>query len=400
MKILMITNNYIDRTRGGVELHVYNLAQALAKQGHEVQIARTSPGPGIYDDGGDLPLHTVLGHRREVKRGASGRLQKIRIVRFAANFAIRIETAIRAGRILRSDPEFLKSFDVVHHHDFITSAIISRIIKPLDVTQVWTNHLGEFLILRRVPLLGGAITRALTGSFVHGIGPSAELSDQATVSCPIKYIPNGVDTDAFVPLTDEHQKALRAKLGWDHGHLVAIVPRRWAPTKGVVFAAQAMSSPNWPTNCRVVFAGAGESDFPEYSTEIRRALDKTPISYEIVDSLSMSEMAEALQGADLCIIPSLMEATSLSALESMAAGLPVIGTRVGGLPQIIDEGVNGFLVPPMDADSIASAVAAISGLDSRERHLLGATSRARIAATYSWMEIARQTSQIYNKVTA
>lgn len=400
MKILLISNSYIDRTRGGVEMHVYNLAHALVKDGHEVQVARTSPGPSVHEFGDAVPLLRILGDHQESQRGVSTRLQKLRILRFAGNFVGRITTAVRAGRILRSDPGFLQSFDVIHHHDFVTSVIISRIIKPFVPNQIWTNHLGEFLIIRRVPLIGRLLTRFMTRSFARGIGPSAELSDPSTVSCPIEYISNGVDTELFAPLGVEDRNVARKALGWDADRTIAIVPRRWAPTKGVIFAAQAMSSPLWPAHCDVVFAGAGESDFPEYSAEIRKVLDVSPVSYQIIDSLSMEEMALAIQGSDFCVIPSLMEATSLSALEAMSAGLPVIGTRVGGLPEIIEDGVNGHLVPPMDPDAIAVSCAAVSRLTPTERHTLGQASRDRISDVYSWRAISLKTISVYTKATA
>lgn len=395
----MITNNYVDRTRGGVEMHVFNLARALTRQGHLVEVARTSPGPSIFEHGETIPLATILGDRPENQRGISRRLQKISLLRFGANFIGRIFTAIKAGKILRSDPEYLKSFDIIHHHDFVASVLISRMIAPLGLTQVWTNHLGEFLMLRRIPVFGSRLTKTLTRSFARGIGPSAELSDQLTVACPIEYISNGVDTELFAPLEVEEQSVLREKLGWRKDRLIAVVPRRWAPTKGVIFAAAAMSSPLWPENCDVVFAGAGESDFPEYSTQIREALAVTSVPYTIMDSLSMVEMAEAVQGADFCIIPSLMEATSLSALEAMAAGLPVIGTCVGGLPEIIEEGVNGHLVPAEDSDAIAASVARICSLKTDQRRDFGRAARERIASFYSWNEISRKTLEVYEKAS-
>lgn len=400
MKILMLSNNYVDRTRGGVEMHVYNLAHSLVRGGHAVEVVRTSPGPSVYEAGAIVPMRAVLGEHRESVRGVGRRLQKLPILRFAGNFFGRVRTAWRAALILRAEPDFLKSFDLIHHHDFITSVIISRIIKSSGVTQVWTNHLGEFLMISRAPLIGRWLTRLMTRNFSQGVGPSVELSNPSTVTCPIDYIPNGVDTELFVPLSDVERAAARKRLGWDVDRLVAIVPRRWAPTKGVLYAAEAMSSPYWPSGCDVVFAGAGESDFPEYSARIRTTLESSSVSYEILDSLSMEMMAKAVQAADFCIIPSLMEATSLSALEAMSAGLPVVGTRVGGLPEIIEEGVNGYLVSPMEPDAIAAGAALVCSLTPEERNRVGQASRARVSTDYSWDVISTKTLAVYQKALA
>lgn len=400
MKILMLSNNYIDRTRGGVEMHVYNLAHSLFRAGHEVHVVRTSAGPSVYEVSQEVPLRAVLAGHRESDRGLSRSLQKLPLVRYASNFYGRIRTAWKAGSALRVDPEFLKSFDLIHHHDFITSVIISRLLKRAGITQVWTNHLGEFLMISRIPVFGHLLTRIMTRSFSGGVGPSAELSNPHTVACPIEYIPNGVNTELFAPLDHDARVAARKRLGWEIDRYVAIIPRRWAPTKGVLFAAEAMSSPRWPDGCDVIFAGAGESDFPEYSAKIRAALASTRVSYEIYDSLSMEKMASAIQAADFCIIPSVMEATSLSALEAMSAGLPVLGTRVGGLPEIIEEGVNGYLVPPMEPDAIAAGAAIVCDLTPDERQSVGRSSRERVSAEYSWDAICQRTLNVYQKALA
>lgn len=396
----MLSNNYVDRTRGGVELHVYNLAHSLVHSGHTVQVIRTSPGESVYEVGDEVPLRAILGDRQRSDRAMSHRLQQAPLVRFAGNFLGRIKTAWRAGSILRSDPQFLKSFDLIHHHDFVTSVIISSLLKPAGVTQVWTNHLGEFLMISRLPIIGCILTRLMTRNFSAGIGPSAELSNSRTVACPIEYIPNGVNTRLFAPLERQEKAKARERLGWHPERMIAIVPRRWAPTKGVVFAAEAMSSPQWPADCSVVFAGAGESDFPEYSAKIRSALVATTVPYKIYDSLSMEQMASALQAADLCIIPSLLEATSLSALEAMSSGLPVIASRVGGLPEIIEEGVNGHLVPPMQPDAIAVGAASITRLTPDQLAEVGRASRNLASATYSWDVISSKTVNVYQKAVA
>lgn len=396
----MLSNNYVDRSRGGVEMHVYNLARSLTRAGHRVQVIRTSPGESVYAIDDTVPFYAILRDRPGSDRALGSVFHRISMFRFAGNFLGRILTAWRAGSALRSDPHFLQSFDLIHHHDFITSVIISRMLKTTGITQVWTNHLGEFLMISRIPLVGPALTRLMTRNFSAGVGPSAELSDSNTVACPIEYIPNGVDTRLFTPLERQAKLDARKRLGWHAERMIAIVPRRWAPTKGVVFAAEAMSSPQWPSNCDVVFAGAGESDFPEYSGKIRAALDDTPVSYKIYDSLSMEEMASALQSADFCIIPSLMEATSLSALEAMAAGLPVVGSRVGGLPEIIEEGVNGCLVPPMEPEAIASGAASITRMTRENLAEVGRASRQRTVSAYSWDAISSQTVRVYQKAMA
>lgn len=397
MKILMLTNNYVDRSRGGVEMHVYNLSHALRRAGHEVAVIRTSPGESLHELNDGISVSVPLSQSVDDRRVIAKSFARMSKLRFLGNFLGRITSAVRAGRVLRGQRELLETVDVVHHHDFVSSAIISRMLAGYSFRQVWTNHLGEFLMMVKIPWAGTKLTKFLTSSFHSGIGPSADLSDQSTVSCPIAYIPNGVNTELFAPLQENQRRQLRANKGWDEQTRVAIIPRRWAPTKGVIYAAEAMSSANWPDNCRVVFAGASETEFPEYAAEIRRALAKTPHAFEIVESLSMTEMADALRTADFCIIPSVLEATSLSALEAMSVGIPIVASNVGGLPEIIADGISGHLVPAKDAEAIAHAVKLICDLSDQEIQNMGSTARTRVIDDYSWDGIVRQTLAIYDR---
>jgi glycosyltransferase involved in cell wall biosynthesis len=94
------------------------------------------------------------------------------------------------------------------------------------------------------------------------------------------------------------------------------------------------------------------------------------------------------------VIPSLLEATSLSASEAMAAGKPVVCTNVGGLPFLIRDGQNGLLVPTRDACKLAQAIKGL--LDSPDRRTqFGKNGRARVEAELDWRIIASRVKEIY-----
>lgn len=391
MRILMLTNSYVDRTRGGVELHVFNLAKELQGAGHEVVVGRTSPGASLLPvDGPELWVidPDASGTEGRVRsRRASGRR------RFLSNFLARLDTGRRVRSILRG-ASIAERFDVVHHHDFVTSAVVARGLRRTGVRQVWTNHLGEFLIMRRVPLIGRLLTRWLTRPFAAATGPSPELADQDAISCPVRYVPNGVDVDTFRVGNAQERADLRTRLGVSGGGLVCIVPRRWAPSKGVVYAARATTSSAWPNDVSVLFVGAGESDFPEYAHEVREALQNARCRVDVVDSVDATGMSEYLRAADICIIPSLLEATSLSALEAMASGLPIVASDVGGLPELVTD-ETGLLVPPRSPDELATAVARLAELSDDERGAMAAASRRFVLESFAWTNIAESISEMY-----
>jgi glycogen(starch) synthase len=91
------------------------------------------------------------------------------------------------------------------------------------------------------------------------------------------------------------------------------------------------------------------------------------------------------------------EGSSIVTIEAMAHALPVVATRAGGIPDKVQDGVNGFLVEPRDVAALAEAIARVVG-DAREREALGARSRARVEQLFSWAEIARQTAAVYEEL--
>jgi glycosyltransferase involved in cell wall biosynthesis/peptidoglycan/xylan/chitin deacetylase (PgdA/CDA1 family) len=101
-----------------------------------------------------------------------------------------------------------------------------------------------------------------------------------------------------------------------------------------------------------------------------------------------------LAEADLFVLPSASEAFPNVIIEAMAAGLPVVATKVGGIPELVREGVTGRLVAPGDADSLASAL--LDVLDRPERAAeFGRAGRARIEQTYSFDRMVEQFEQLY-----
>jgi L-malate glycosyltransferase len=108
-----------------------------------------------------------------------------------------------------------------------------------------------------------------------------------------------------------------------------------------------------------------------------------------------ADMPGLLSSGDLAVIPSLMEATSVAALEAMACELPVVASRVGGLPEIVDETV-GRLFEPGDPEALARAVVAL--LRQGDLPALGAMARERVVDRWSNDRLATRHLEIYGKL--
>jgi len=109
------------------------------------------------------------------------------------------------------------------------------------------------------------------------------------------------------------------------------------------------------------------------------------------------EMPGLLSSGDLAVIPSLMEATSVAALEAMACELPVAASRVGGLPEIVDDDVGG-LFEPADIDSLARTVVALLASDRLRE--IGARARRRVVEQWSNERLVDHHLAVYEEALA
>ena len=109
-------------------------------------------------------------------------------------------------------------------------------------------------------------------------------------------------------------------------------------------------------------------------------------------------MARLLAGMDVFCLPSLAEGTSLTLLEAMSAGLPVVATAVGGNPEVVRDGESGLLVPAASPERLAGAL--LSVLDDPARAVrMGAAGRQAVLSRYSLGAMVEAYSQIYERVS-
>jgi glycosyltransferase involved in cell wall biosynthesis len=398
LDVVLTTSSYLDTGHGGVEAHIMELSTAMKDVPgvSSVRIVRTAPRNVTNASAlaaSEVPyvvLPSVQGGARQLGSRAN----------LPATVSQVLELLRRLARGLTSGglaDEFLNAVgvvDVVHQHDFLESWGLTRRLARRGYRVVWTNHLGEFLYLMRVPF-GPALLRWLTKHYSAVIAPSNELADARGIFTPCpRMVSNGVDTNQFrAAASMEEVSDLRARLGLPKGSRVAIVPRRWAPTKGVIFVAEAMCMQDWPEDLFVVFAGSGVEEYPGYSRGIKSLLAKSTAPHLIFPRVSRNEMAEMLRASDLCLIPSIKEATSLSALEAMASGCTVVAAATGGMPQIITERRTGYLHATGDARSLLEAIrrALDDGIDPR----VTLHAREVVKSNYRWERVARICVDLY-----
>jgi len=110
-----------------------------------------------------------------------------------------------------------------------------------------------------------------------------------------------------------------------------------------------------------------------------------------------SDIPDLMAQMDVFVLPSLGEGISNTILEAMAAGLPIIATRVGGSPELVSDGKNGLLVPVDDDRALADAITALAD-NKNTREKMGAMSHQKITESFNWQKTVEQYLSIYDKL--
>lgn len=210
-----------------------------------------------------------------------------------------------------------------------------------------------------------------------------------------KVIPNGVDVGAFTQDFDPSALAQQRKIfGFPDDAFVLITSSRLVRKNGVGDIIEAL--PFLPPNVCLVVCGSGALE-----SVLRARVSALGLVERVrfLGFVKMSELPKLLKASDAFIRPSLSEGLGNAFLEAMAAGIPVIGTPVGGIPDFLVENETGFLCRPQHPHSIAEAVTRVIHLSSQERQRIRAKAQAVVAERYSWDLVAGEMRQLFERLT-
>jgi colanic acid/amylovoran biosynthesis glycosyltransferase len=200
---------------------------------------------------------------------------------------------------------------------------------------------------------------------------SKVLPDQGS---RIRIAPMGVDTEIFRPLSQKRSSP--SKFTW-------FVCARLNPGKGfdALLAAVAKLRPDHEFCVRV--AGEDDQGGTGYRRNLEEAIRRQDLQEHVVllGAVPQQRVLHELQDANGFVLPSNDEALGVAYMEAMACQLPVIGSSVGGVPELIEDDISGILIPPRDSDQLASAMARVMG-SSELRLRLGRAARERIVGNF------------------
>jgi len=198
-----------------------------------------------------------------------------------------------------------------------------------------------------------------------------ELLSAGVPDAKAVYMPHAVDTARFAPATPEERRRQRVRAGLPIEGTLITYTGRLLRGKGLevlveAFARLASSHPE----ALLVIVGSGAGQALGVEEGLRAQVRAAGIEGRVRFTGRVEHVQAYLQASDIFAFPSLFEALGLSLVEAAACGLPCVGSRTGGIVDVIDDGRSGYLCPPGDAAALAGALESLVA-DPRRREAFG-----------------------------
>jgi glycosyltransferase involved in cell wall biosynthesis len=294
------------------------------------------------------------------------------------------------GRLGRVIGEFKP--DVVHTHLYVIRYLLPWILG--HGTRVWV-HTVHTVAEKEVDRVGQWVHRL---AFRMGVVPVA-IAEEVAQSIKRVYgltsvplIPNGIPLSLYT-LNEEASRAWRSQEGYREDELLFVSVARLSPQKDPLGLLRAFAiAASHVSGLRLLLVGDGPLR-SEVEDQVRRmGLD------EQVRFLGVRmDVPAILATADVFVLSSHWEGNPLSIMEAMAAGKPVIATAVGGVPELVENGVSGILVPPRTPDALAEAMILLAR-EAVLRRKMGEVARQRALERFGVDRMAREYERLYLKL--
>ena len=356
---------------GGTERQVVTLAEGLDRSRFDLHLA-------CFKRSGELLKQVTVAPPRIVEYQI-GKLYDQRS----------IQERLRFARYARSH-----RIQIVHTYSFYANvfAIPAARLGHVPVVVASIRDTGAYVtpMQRRVQR---AVCRLADQVVANADAVKHWLVDEGYDERRITVIRNGIDAARFGKKTTPGR--LHQQLGLPPGAPLIAVLSRVSPIKGLEYflEAAAVVGAKVP-EARFLIVGKADTQDAGYQRRLEAYADRLDLGRRVVFTGLRMDVPEVLDDVSISVLPSLSEGLSNVLLESMAAGVPVVATSVGGNPEVVEDGVTGFIVPPRDAAGLARAILAMRE-DRELATRMGRAGRARVVERFSIDDMVRQTEQLY-----
>ena len=296
-----------------------------------------------------------------------------------------------------------EQFDVVQTHTSVAGAVGRIAAKTYTRTPVvhmihaFAGHPYRSFMFRKTAALIERRLDRWTDYYIAGTRAMVErgVSQRIFKASKAVLIPNGIDLDQFDANFDRAAEQQRPTSDGVHPTVTVGFLGRLEQQKGVPYLVRAAAMVR-QQNPHVRFRLAGDG---KLRPELERLAAELQVS-DVIEFVGWQRDAAAfLKQIDILAMPSLWEAFGLSAAEGMAAGKPVVASRVEGLPEVVEDGRTGILVPPTDHEALARAIIDLAA-DPDRRMVLGRQGRKRVEERFTLTRMISQHEELYERLAA
>jgi len=391
---------YWHGVNGGMEIHGKILCEGLVKRGHEVTIISTRhPDGKEYEEINGIKVYYLIntGFSTYWKNWGNEGLRKFEEINEINPFDVVFSQSFNGYYFAKNRKKYkipLVSF--LHGAGpYITITKIKLVFNRQNISIVETirtimSYIAHYSILHLPTVLGSDLIICVSNHVSDSVRKWYPVSKKK-----IYTVMNGIDTSEFSP-NDKDRNSLRDSLGIREGEFLLMTSGSISKEKGHHIAVEALNKLlKENINLKLLIVGDGE-----YQASLSGLIDKFGLNDNVILTgfIPNKSISEYYNAADIYLIPTLRaEGLPFALIEAMSIGLPIIASKVGGIPDVVGNGKEGLLINPGDTNDIVSKILTLLR-DADLRRELGVKARRKVLNELNSENMVDKTLEIIESI--
>ncbi len=288
--------------------------------------------------------------------------------------------------------------DILHVHLFDPSIVgLLAGVKARTKYRVMTRHYSDYHTRInknwhvRLDKMCNRLSHKIIGVSEHTSDHVVEIEGSPREKVVTIY--NGIDFDRVKPSDDDFRKRIRQEFDAEDKFLI-LTTGQLHPEKGYPYLFEAVAKLKKLTNKPFVWLIAGKGGF---EAEFRQQVSDLGCD-DVVKFIGFrKDIPDLMSTADVFVLPSVAEAFGVVFAEAIYLGVPIVATKIGGIPEIVTDGVDGILIPPADSEAIAETVADLINHPEKLKSLAN-TGQQKVIERFEFEDMTRKYEAVYENL--